>query len=184
MVYILLAAAVLLVFLVWGFNSFARMRNVVRNAWADIDVQLKRRSDLVPNLVETTKGYSGFERTVLEEVTAARTKAADSALAPPARASADAALAGRIAQITAVAESYPELKASAQYIRLQDELSHTENQLASARQYYNAAVRDLNTMLETFPLGVLGRSFGFTKAEFFSVDDAHEREAPSAEMKP
>lgn len=181
--YILLAVvAALLVILVFGFNSLARMLNVVKNAWADIDVQLKRRADLVPNLVETTKGYSGFEQKVLEEVTEARSRVGNSSLPPSERANAENALAGRIVQVLAVAEQYPELKSSAHFMRLQEELSTTENKLASARQYYNAAVRDYNTMLGTFPLGLLAAIFQFRQREFFTVDEESERETPSARI--
>jgi LemA protein len=184
MIYFIAFIALVLVAAVLGFNSLARIRNVVRSAWADIDVQLKRRADLVPNLVETAKGYSGFERAVLEEVTEARSRVSNEGLSPAARADAEGALADRITRVIAIAESYPELKASANFIRLQDELSNTENKLASARQYYNAAVRDLNTMTETFPLRIIAGLFGFKRAEFFNVDNAEDREAPSARIEP
>ncbi|MGI8924292.1 MAG: LemA family protein [Fimbriimonadales bacterium] len=175
---ILVVAA--LAILIWGFNSLTTMRNVVRNAWADIDVQLKRRAELVPNLVETTKGYSGFEREVLEDVTRARAQAADSGLGPAKRAAAEEQLASRVTQILAVVESYPELKASAHFMRLQEELSETESKLASSRQYYNAAVRDFNTMQDSFPLNTISSVFGFKRSEFFSVDEESERVAPAA----
>jgi LemA protein len=164
----------------WGYNSLTRMRNVVSNAWADIDVQLKRRAELIPNLVETTKGYSSFEREVLEDVTTARAQTTDAGLGPGAKAAADDKLASRVNQIMAVVENYPELKASANFLRLQDELGKTETTLASARQYYNAAVRDFNTMQAQFPLSLLASIFGFHKSEFFSVDTEGERQAPSA----
>lgn len=180
--YLILAALALLALIAWGYNALARMRNVVRTAWADIDVQLKRRAELVPNLVETTKGYSGFERQVLEEVTAARAQSTDDKLPPAQRAEAANRLAGRITQIMAVAEQYPELKSSAHFMALQQELSNTENNLASARQYYNAAVRDYNTMLDTFPIGLLANILQFKRREFFSVDDEQQREPPSAKL--
>lgn len=180
MIWILALAVFLALAMALGFNALARMRNVVRNAWSDIDVQLKRRADLVPNLVETTKAYAGFEKSVLEEVARARSDAERTALTPSARAKAEDDLGLRIERVIAVAEAYPELKASAQYLRLQQELTTTEGKIASARQYYNAAVRDYNTMLETFPLAIVGALFNFKKAEFFDVETPAERDAPSA----
>lgn len=182
MIWTAIVALALVGFLIWSFNSLARMRNVVRNAWSDIDVHLKRRADLIPNLVETTKGYSGFERETLESVMKARNEIASHAYSPAQRAAKEQQIAERVTQIVAVAENYPELKASAQYIRLQQELSDTETNIANARRYYNASVRDLNTMLDSFPLGVVGSLFGFKKAEFFSVESPDQRDAPSAKM--
>lgn len=182
MIWIIIVAAALTALLVWGFNSLARMRNVVRNAWSDIDVQLNRRADLIPNLVETTKGYSGFERETLESVMRARNEIISHDHTPAQRADKEQQLIERVTQIVAVAENYPELKASAQYMRLQQELSETETNIANARRYYNAAVRDMNTMLDSFPLGMIGFAFGFRKSEFFSVDSPEERDAPSAKM--
>lgn len=178
----LIAVAAAVGALVWAYNSLARMRNIVRNAWADIDVQLKRRADLVPNLVETARGYSGFEREVLENVAAARS-AAGASRSPSERAEAEDKLGARIVQVLAVAEQYPELKSSVQFLRLQEELSGTENSIAYSRQYYNAAVRDYNTMLDQFPLGTIGAAFGFRRVEHFSVDEQSERAAPSARME-
>jgi LemA protein len=175
-------AALLAALAIWGFNSLAKMRNVVSTAWADVDVQLKRRSDLIPNLVETAKGYSGFERTVLNEVVEARSKALGVAN-PADRAQAEQQVAGRLGQIIAIAEQYPELKASAQFIRLQTELSETETKIASSRQYYNAAVRDYNTIQDQFPLNMIAGMFGFKHGEFFSADEP-ERQTPEARFNP
>jgi LemA protein len=180
MIVALLVLAGILVYVVWGYNRFARMRNVVRNAWSDVEVMLERRGALIPNLVETVKGYSGYESETLEAVTKARTHA-QGALGANSRAVAEEQLSSRVNQILAIAEDYPELKASANFIKLQDELKDTENKIASARQYYNAAVRDLNTMIETFPLGLIGTATGFRHEEFFSVDPAG-RELPSVKM--
>lgn len=165
--------------IVWGYNSLARMHNVVRNAWSDIDVQLKRRSDLVPNLVETVRGYSGFEESVLRSVTEARQRADLTGLSPLQRAEVESDLARRIFEITAIVENYPDLKASAQYLRLQNELSGTETNIANARRYYNASVRDFNTMLDSFPLGLVGALAGFKRREFFELESVDEREPPS-----
>ncbi len=182
MAYWITAGIVAIALLIWAYNALARMRNVVRNAWSDIDVQLKRRADLIPNIVETTKGYSGFERDTLEAVVRARTEAESGSHSPSERARKEDQLGQRVTQIIAVAEKYPELKASAQFLRLQEELAITENNIASARRYYNAATRDLNTMLDSFPLGWIGALFRFRKEEFFSVDTPDERESPSAKM--
>jgi LemA protein len=173
---------VVLVLAILGYNSLAKLRNIVKNAWADIDVYLKRRADLIPNLVETTKGYSGFERDTLESVTQARTEAIAAGAAPAARAEAENRLAGRVHQLIAIAENYPELKASAQYLRLQEELSEAEDKISYARQYYNAAVRDFNTSIDRFPQSLLASVFGFKRSEFFSLDEPMEREAPRAQL--
>ncbi|MCH8274382.1 MAG: LemA family protein [Armatimonadetes bacterium] len=179
---LLLAVALFLMLLAYAYNALARMRNVVRGAWSDIDVQLKRRADLVPNLVETAKGYAGFEQTVLQEVVRARSGASAGQMGPARRAAAEEELAARIERVIAVVEAYPELKSSAHFMRLQEELSETEDSIANARRYYNAAVRDFGTMLDSFPLGLVGLAFRFRKAEFFSVTDPVERRAPSARM--
>jgi len=182
--WIILFVIVVLVAVGWAFNALIKMRNIVRTAWADIDVQLKRRADLVPNLVQTVKGYSGFERTVLEEVTQARANTAGQQLPPAQRAEVESKLGSRIGQLMAVVENYPELKASANYLQLQNDLRDIEGTLASARQYYNAAVRDYNTMLESFPLGMLGKACGFKKSEYFNIADPEDREAPQVKVTP
>lgn len=179
-VWIAIAAVVILAIL--GYNSLAKMRNVVANAWSDIDVYLKRRADLIPNLVDTTKAYSGFERDTLESVTRARSDALAAGASPNARAEAESALASRIHQLIAVAENYPELKASAQYLRLQEELGEAEDKISYARQYYNAAVRDFNTSIDRFPQSMLAAAFGFKRAEFFALDEPDQREAPKAAL--
>lgn len=184
MIIAIVVVAVLAIGLIAGFNALTKMRNVVKNAWSDIDVQLKRRADLIPNLVETTKGYSGFERDVLEGVTSARQQATAGGLSPHARATVETALATRLTQIIGIAESYPELKASANFLKLQEDLRDTEDKLASARQYYNAAVRDFNTLIELFPWGLIANTFGFSRAEHFSIDEAEQRDAPSAKLNP
>ncbi len=175
MVWIIVGLALVAVGAAWCYNSLLRMRNYVKAGWADVDVYLKRRSDLIPNLVETTKGYSGFERDVLESVAKARSTANIGD-----RAQVEEASAGRVVQLIALAEQYPELKASSNFIQLQDELAETENKIANARQYYNGAVRDFNTLIEAFPTGIFAKMFGFRHAEFFSIDSMSERSNPKA----
>lgn len=177
-----IAVGIVVALVVYAFNSLAQLRNLVANAWADIDVYLKRRADLIPNLVETTKAYSGFERDTLESVTQARSEAITAGSNPGARAEAENRLASRVHQIIAIAEQYPELKASTQYLRLQEELSEAEDKISYARQYYNAAVRDLNTTIDRFPQNLVASTFGFKRAEFFSLDEPDQRETPRADM--
>lgn len=178
----LIVVSLILVVVAVGFaavyNSLAKMRNTVRTAWSDIDVYLKRRADLIPALVETTKGYSGFESDTLEAVTRMRSGVADSSLPPGQRAKAVGDLEGRLISILAIAEQYPELKASANFLKLQEELTDTEGLVANARRYYNAAVRDYNTMIHSFPSGLVAALGGFRPAEFFSIEDNAERNAP------
>jgi LemA protein len=137
---------------------------------------------LIPNLVDTTKAYSGFERDTLESVTRARTNALSAGASPQARGAAETTLASRVHQLIAVAEDYPELKASTQYLRLQEELGEAEDKISYARQYYNAAVRDFNTSIDRFPQSLLAAMFGFQRAEFFALDEPDQREVPRAEM--
>lgn len=179
---LIVVCAVIVIALVALYNRLANLRNIVRAAWSDVDVQLKRRAELIPNLVETAKGYSGFEQRVLESVTRARTAVSSTTMSPQERASAEAELGSRLNHLLAVVESYPELKASAQFLRLQEELSSTETNIANARRYYNAAVRDFNTMIESFPSGIVALIFGYRKAEFFELNAADEAAAPSASM--
>ena len=174
--------AIIVVLAVMAYNSLAKMRNLVANAWSDIDVYLKRRADLIPNLVDTTKAYSGFERDTLESVTRARTDALSAGSSPTARAEAENKLASRVHQLIAIAENYPELKASTQYLRLQEELSVAEDKISYSRQYYNAAVRDFNTMIDRFPQNLLASAFGFKRAEFFALDEPDQRETPRADL--
>jgi LemA protein len=176
-------AGVIIIGLIVLYNRLANLRNIVRAAWSDVDVQLKRRAELIPNLVETAKGYSGFEQQTLESVTRARTAATVSDMTPKQRASAEAELGERLQRMLAVVENYPELKASAQFLRLQEELSATETNIANARRYYNAAVRDYNTLIESFPSAIVATMFGYRKAEFFELDSPDEAVAPKANMR-
>lgn len=166
--------AVLVVLLVWGvavFNRLVRARNLVRNGFADIDVQLQRRHDLVPQLVEAVKAYSGHEQRVLEEVTALRSRAkqAEGEQRAQAMAGAEVALAAGLGRLLLLAEDYPALKATANFRQLTDELVETEDLLSHARRFYNGAVRDLNTRIQQFPDLLVARLAGFEEATFFSA---------------
>lgn len=164
--------AVLLIWIVAIFNSLVGKRNRVKNAWSDIDVQLKRRYDLVPNLVETVKGYKGYEASVLENITKARTSAMNTQGGSVAgRAQAENMLSGALKSLFAVAENYPQLRASENFQKLQDQLSSLENDIQSARRYYNAAVRELNNAVQVFPASIVAGIFSFKQSEFFGVDE-------------
>jgi len=155
------------------YNALVRLRLQVDGAWADIDVQLKRRYDLIPNLVETVKGYAGHERDTLERVVQARS-AAMAAQGPAAKAEAEGALAGALKSLFALSEAYPQLQAAGGFRDLQATLAQIEEQVAQARRYYNAVVRDFNTKTETFPSVLVARVFGFTKREFFEVEEGEK----------
>lgn len=161
-------AAVVVLWVIFVFNSLVGKRNRVRNAWSDIDVQLKRRYDLVPNLVETVKGYKGYEASVLEKVTQARTSAMQ-AQGPAGKASAENMLSTALKSLFAVAENYPQLKASENFRQLQDQLSALETDIQSARRYYNAAVNEFNTAGQVFPANVIAGLLNFKQAEFFGA---------------
>ncbi len=176
----LLIVVVIVVVAVGMYNSLVRLRQQVDGAWADIDVQLKRRYDLIPNLVETVKGYASHEKDTLERVVQARS-AAMSAQGPAAKAEAEGALAGALKSLFALSEAYPQLQAAGGFRDLQGALSEIEEQVAQARRYYNAVVRDFNTKTETFPSVLIARSFGFVKREFFEVAEA-EKAAPKVKF--
>ncbi len=169
----LLIVIVVVVLAVGMYNSLVRLRQQVDGAWADIDVQLKRRYDLIPNLVETVKGYASHEKDTLERVVQARS-AAMSAQGPAAKAEAEGALAGALKSLFALSEAYPQLQAASGFRDLQGALSEIEEQVAQARRYYNAVVRDFNTKTETFPSVLVARAFGFTKREFFEVEEGEK----------
>jgi len=176
--WILLAAlAALVVWAVSLYNRFVRLRNGSESAWSDIDVQLKRRWELIPNLVETVKGYARHEQSTFEKVTAARSQAMQ-ARTPAEHAAAESNLQGVLKSLFAVAESYPELRANENFLGLQRELSVLEEAIQNARRYYNAVVRDLNTALESFPGNLLAGPLGFSKREYFELDSTAERAAP------
>jgi LemA protein len=159
------------------YNRFVRLRNGADSAWSDIDVQLKRRWELVPNLVETVKGYAAHEKTTFEEVTRAR-GAAMQAGAPADKAQAETQLTTSLRSLFAVAERYPELRANQNFLSLQQELSTLEDAIQNARRYYNAIVRDLNTAVETFPGNMVAGAFGVGKRDYFELGSDAERAAP------
>jgi LemA protein len=152
--------------LILSYNGLVRQRNRIDNAWSQIDVQLKRRYDLIPNLVETVKGYAAHERQVFENVTQARANAIN-AQGPAQQAQAENVLSGALKSLFAVAEAYPELKANQNFLSLQEELTSTEDRVAYARQFYNDSVLSYNNKLQTFPRNVIGGMFNFEKREYF-----------------
>ncbi len=163
------------------YNSIVRLRVLSDNAWADIDVQLKRRHDLVPNLVEAVKGAAGYERGTLEAVVEARSRAM-AAQGPAARGEAEGALTAALRQFFALAESYPQLRAVESFGQLQTSLSQLEDAIQNARRYYNAVVRDLNTRIQQFPANLVASLFGFAPREFFQLDADREREVPTVDV--
>ncbi len=177
MIWIILGVvAVLVLALVLLYNRLVTLRNRVENAWAQVDVQLKRRYDLIPNLVETVKGYAAHERETFEAVTAARTRA-QAAQGPAEQGAAEGILGQALGRLFAVAEAYPELQADENFRQLQEELAQTENRIAVSRQVYNDTVLTYNTAIQTVPGLLVAGPFGFSKREFFEVEDA-AREAP------
>jgi LemA protein len=160
------------------YNRLVRQRNLTREGWSGIDVQLKRRTDLVPNLIETVKAYAAHERGVFEEVAAKRASsvAADSV---PSQAAAERALHGALGRLFAVAEAYPELKANKNFLELQQQLAEIEDQLQMARRYYNGTVRNLNISIQSFPNNVMAGVLGFRPAPFFELDDRTSAAAPA-----
>lgn len=173
--WILIAVVVIIVlWLVLTYNSFVSLRNRANNAWSQIDVQLKRRFDLIPNLVEAVKGYMKHERGVLKEVTTARTEFMN-AKGPKEMAKAESHLAGALKTIFAVAENYPKLEASTNFMQLQEELSGTESKIAYARQFYNDTILSFNNKLQSFPSSIIGNMFGFKEREFFKTEEAERK---------
>jgi LemA protein len=181
-VWIVLGVVVLLVlYVVLTYNGLVRLRNRVEAAWAQIDVQLKRRYDIIPILVETVKGNASHERQTLEAVTAART-ASMNAQGPAQQAQAENMLSGALKSLFAVAEAYPELKANQNFLQLQEELTGTEGRISYARQFYNDTVQRLNTKIQSFPANVLAGMFGFKEREYFEIEDLATREAPKVQF--
>lgn len=170
LVTLLVIVAVFFVLLMRMYNSLIQLRNTVRNGWSDIDVQLMRRHDLVPNLVESVRGYMTHERETLEAVTQARSQAMTTGSDFATRATAEMALTGAVGNLFAVAERYPALKASQQFLLLQEQLSSTENRIAFARQHYNESVRRYNTSLAEFPRNLIAGILGFSPAALFAAD--------------
>ena len=172
--YIVVAiVAVLIIWAIAAYNRFVTLTNRVREAWADIDVQLKRRYDLIPNLVATVKGYAAHEAGTLEKVTEMRTRAMN-ATSPHDKEEAENMLSGALKSLFAVSEAYPDLKANQNFVELQRELSDTENKIQAARRFYNGVVMELNTRLASFPSNLIGSMFGFKASEFFQLSDADQ----------
>jgi LemA protein len=181
LIIILAIIAIIIIWVIAIFNSLVRFRNRVKEAWSDIDVQLKRRYDLIPNLIEAVKGYATHEKGLFEKVTEARAKAI-SASGAEEKAQAENALSGALKTLFAVSENYPQLRASENFSKLQEELSDTENKIQAARRFYNGNVMDFNTKQETFPSSLIASIFAFQKAEFFEIEEPTEKEAPKVKF--
>ncbi len=177
---ILIAVVLLIVWVIAVYNRLITLKNRVKEAWSDIDVQLKRRYDLIPNLVEAVKGYASHEKGVFENVTKARTAAmaAEQAGDPKQVAQAENFLAGTLKSLFAVAENYPDLKASANFLELQRELRDAEDKIQAARRFYNTNTRDFNIKIESFPANIVANVFKFAKVDFFEVGEAAAKEVP------
>ena len=181
---ILAIVAVVIIAIIGLYNGLVKLRMRVDEAWSDIDVQLKRRYDLIPNLVETVKGYAKHESETLEAVMAARSKAtainvdASSATAEnmAALAGAQQGLSGALGKLFAVAENYPDLKANQNFLELQNDLTDTEDKIQASRRFYNGTVRDYNTKVQTVPSNIIAKMFGFVSREFFEIEDEAQRE--------
>ena len=165
------------------YNTLVKNRQMAGEGWSGIDVQLKRRADLIPNLLEAVKGYMTHERELLEEVTRLRGQAvAGASGSPEQRATLEGALSGALGRLMAVAESYPDLKANENFKEFQDALEETENEISMSRRYYNGAVRNLNVSVESFPSTLIARQFGFVKAEYFEIEDEADRAVPKVKF--
>jgi LemA protein len=173
---LIIAVVFVLLWLVYVYNRLITLKNRVREAASDIDVQSKRRFDLIPNLVETVKGYMAHEKTVLENITKARSAILEAGEDMHKKAEAENMISGALKTLFAVSENYPQLKANENFLKLQDELSDTENKIQAARRFYNANVRDFNIAIQTFPTNLIAKMFGFSAFEFFEAEN-QEREA-------
>ena len=170
---ILAAVVVTILWFIAVYNGLIRLKNRTDEAWSDIDVQLKRRYDLIPNLVNTVKGYAGHEKELFEKITQARAQAMQ-ATSPEAKGRAENMLSGALKSLFAVAENYPNLKASENFAKLQDELSDTENKIQAARRFYNGNVRDFNTKIQIFPNNLVAGMLSFKEREFFEADESEK----------
>jgi len=179
LIVILVVLVVIVLWAVGAYNGLVRLRNLVQESWRQIDVELKRRHDLIPNLVETVKGYAAHERGVFEEVARARSAAITPGSGPAEQAQQENVLTQALGKLFAVAEAYPDLKASQNFMALQTELTNTEDRIAAGRRFYNANVRQLNTKIETVPTNIIAGMFHFVRAEYFEADEPEVREAPT-----
>jgi LemA protein len=178
MIWTLIAVVLILAWVMLAYNGLVQTRTRAQEAYSDIDVQLKRRYDLIPNLIETVKGYASHEKTVFEDVTAARANAMQAT--GPAKADAENQLSGTLKSLFAVAEAYPDLKANQNFLSLQNELTDTEDKIQASRRFYNGMVRDLNTKIMTFPTNLFANAFGFQKMDFFGNDLSDAEKQPVA----
>ena len=173
--------AVVALWFVFTYNGLVRLRNQVKNAWSQIDIQLKRRYDLIPNIVETVKGYAAHEKETFERVIQARQRGIDASDVKQQQ-EAENMITGALRQLFALSEAYPNLKANENFLALQEELASTENKIGFARQYYNDTVKDFNTRQEMFPANLVASMLGFQPAEFFEIEEASQREAPKVKF--
>jgi len=178
---LLILIVLFILYLVFTYNRLVRLQNLTKEGWSGIDVQLKQRANLIPNLVEAVKGYMGHERGVLEKLTELRTQCLASGTMQE-RSANENQLTGALRQLFALAENYPDLKASQNFIELQQALSNVENQIQLARRYYNGTARDFNILVESFPSNLVARGFGFGPVQFFEIEDAAERDVPSVKF--
>lgn len=173
--FLLLFVGGLVLFVIGIYNRLVRLRQNVQESWSAIDTELRRRYDLIPNLVETVKGYASHEKETLERVIQARNAAISNTGTPEEQAQSENILTGALRQIFALSEAYPQLRANENFIQLQEQLNQTENQIAQSRRFYNANVREMNTAVETFPSSLIAGNFGFQKAEYFEIEDPAAR---------
>ena len=181
LIIVIIIVVILVGYVIVAYNGLVRSKNQIENAWSQIDVQLKRRIDLIPNLVETVKGYAAHERETLEAVIAARNSAIAAPDTPAAQAEADNVLSGALRQLFALGEAYPDLKANQNFLALQEELTATEGRVAYARQFYNDSVLTYDNKLESFPTVVIAKMFNFEPRDYFEADEA-ARSAPTVEF--
>jgi LemA protein len=179
---ILAVVVVLAIYLIYVYNSLVSNKNMVAEGWSGIDVQLKRRADLIPNLVETVKGYASHEDKLFRDIAELRAKSISGGSVQE-QSAVGQAMSQALGRLFAIAEAYPDLKADANFRDLQDKLSGVEDEIQLSRRYYNGAVRNLNTMIESFPSNIVANFFKFMKAEFFEIGDAAQREAPKVDFK-
>lgn len=174
MIYLYIALGLAVLWVIFAYNGFVRLINRTKEAWADIDVQLKRRYDLIPNLINTVKGYATHESTAFEKVSQARTQAMSAGTVAD-HAKAENVLTGALKSVFALAEAYPDLKANQNFLELQRELSDTENKIQASRRFYNTNVRDLNTSVESFPNNMIAKMFKFSQMDFFELEEEAAR---------
>ena len=185
MIAAIVVVAIVVIVGLWAvaaYNGLVRVRNLVQEAWRQIDVELNRRHDLIPNLVESVKGYAAHERGVFDEVTQARAAAVSGGASPAVQAKQENALTQALGHLFAVAENYPVLRASENFQQLQAELTNTEDRIAAGRRFYNANVRTLNTKVETFPVNLIASQFHFERAEYFETEDPAVRAVPTVDF--